>query len=306
MAFLMIASGINLQTALVPFSSKIKSSEDQAPSFRVHHLIHINTPHTTTTMAKDKTEAEIAAKKEKKDKKRKLEEVEDVEAVTPKKEKKKKRKSEAAAENDESVMDVDGQSLVKIEEADEKKDEKAVVAVPLAALVPFANPLADEKAQKKVLKTVKKGKAHSSFNARYGCQSHILTLNRAAAKSKSLKRGVKECVKSIRKSPPATPASLSPNTLPPGIVILAADISPMDVISHIPVLCEDHNIPYIYVPSRAELGAAGSTKRPTSVVMLTPNVGGKKDEKKEGSEEWLEAYKDLHKLALKLGQTVKV
>lgn len=80
----------------------------------------------------------------------------------------------------------------------------------------------------------------------------------------------------------------------------------MDVISHIPVLCEDHNIPYIYVPSRAELGAAGSTKRPTSVVMLTPNVGGKKDEKKEGSEEWLEAYKDLHKLALKLGQTVKV
>lgn len=100
---------------------------------------------------------------------------------------------------------------------------------------------------------------------------------------------------------------MSPNTLPPGIIILAADISPMDVISHIPVLCEDHNIPYVYVPSRAELGAAGSTKRPTSVVMLTPNVGGgKKDEKKEGSEEWLETYKDLHKLALKLGQTVKV
>ena len=49
----------------------------------------------------------------------------------------------------------------------------------------------------------------------------------------------------------------------------------MDVISHIPVLCEDHNIPYIYVPSRAELGAAGSTKRPTSVVMMTPSVGKK-------------------------------
>lgn len=117
-------------------------------------------------MAKDKTEAEIAAKKEKKDKKRKLEEVEDVEAVTPKKEKKKKRKSEAAAENDESVMDVDGQSLVKVEEADDKKDEKAVVAVPLAALVPFANPLADEKAQKKVLKTVKKGTLHLSLTRR--------------------------------------------------------------------------------------------------------------------------------------------
>ena len=257
-------------------------------------------------MAKDKTEAEIAAKKEKKDKKRKLEEVEDVEAVTPKKEKKKKRKSEAA-DNDESVMDVDGQSLVKIEEADDKKDEKAVVAVPLAALVPFANPLADDKAQKKVLKAVKKG-MNEPLSADSTFPSELqLMLHRVAAKSKSLKRGVKECVKSIRKSPPATPATMSPNTLPPGIIILAADISPMDVISHIPVLCEDHNIPYVYVPSRAELGAAGSTKRPTSVVMLTPNVGGgKKDEKKEGSEEWLETYKDLHKLALKLGQTVKV
>lgn len=112
-------------------------------------------PVTPPTMAKDKTETEIAAKKEKKDKKRKLEEVEDVEAVTPKKEKKKKRKSEAL--EDESFMDVDGQSLVKVEEAEDKKDVKAVVAVPLAALVPFANPLADDKAQKKVLKAVKKG-----------------------------------------------------------------------------------------------------------------------------------------------------
>lgn len=81
----------------------------------------------------------------------------------------------------------------------------------------------------------------------------------------------------------------------------------MDVISHIPVLCEDHNIPYVYVPSRAELGAAGSTKRPTSVVMLTPNVGGKKGEaKKEDEGEWMETYKELHKLAVKLGQGVKV
>ena len=91
---------------------------------------------------------------------------------------------------------------------------------------------------------------------------------------------------------------------PSGIVILAADISPMDVISHIPVLCEDHNIPYIFVPSRAELGAAGSTKRPTSVVLVTGKPGKGKEDDAEG--EWEEAYKDLHKLALKLGQTVKV
>lgn len=115
---------------------------------------------------------------------------------------------------------------------------------------------------------------------------------------------MKECVKAIRKSPLATPATLStgPNGPPPnGIVVLAADISPMDVISHIPVLCEDHDMPYVYVPSRAELGAAASTKRPTSVVMLAPKAG-----KGEDGEEWDGVYRDLHKLALKLGQHVKV
>jgi H/ACA ribonucleoprotein complex subunit 2 len=49
---------------------------------------------------------------------------------------------------------------------------------------------------------------------------------------------------------------------------LAGDISPMDVITHIPVLCEESNVPYCYVPSKLALGQAGSTRRPTSVVML--------------------------------------
>lgn len=112
---------------------------------------------------------------------------------------------------------------------------------------------------------------------------------------------MKECVKTIRKSP--TSSLTAP---PPGVVILAADISPMDVISHIPVLCEDHNIPYVYVPSRAELGAAGSTKRPTSVVMVMPREGKKEVGAGEGEGEWEEAYGELLKVARKLGQTVKV
>ena len=82
----------------------------------------------------------------------------------------------------------------------------------------------------------------------------------------------------------------------------------MDVISHIPVLCEDHNIPYVFLTSRAELGAAGSTKRPTSVVMITPKSATKKKEgeEREGEDEWPEVYKDFHKLVVKQGQHVKV
>lgn len=123
-----------------------------------------------------------------------------------------------------------------------------------------------------------------------------------AAKNKTLKRGVKEVVKSLRKSPQG-----AGNTSGLGVVILAADISPMDVISHIPVLCEDHNVPYIFVTSRAELGAAGNTKRPTSVVMVSETrTGAKKEEKIEGEEDFKEVYKDLVKLVEKESRNVRV
>jgi H/ACA ribonucleoprotein complex subunit 2 len=61
------------------------------------------------------------------------------------------------------------------------------------------------------------------------------------------------------------------------LCVLAGDISPIDVISHIPVLCEDAAIPYVYITSKAELGAAAGTKRPTSVVLVASKraKGGK-------------------------------
>lgn len=53
-----------------------------------------------------------------------------------------------------------------------------------------------------------------------------------------------------------------------GICIIAADVSPADVISHIPVLCEENHIPYVFVRSRMELGIAAETKKPTSVILM--------------------------------------
>ena len=64
------------------------------------------------------------------------------------------------------------------------------------------------------------------------------------------------------------------------IVVIAADISPIDVLSHLPILCEDKNVPYIYVKSRAEVGEACKTKRPTSCVLIaTPDKKAAKTKK---------------------------
>ena len=58
-----------------------------------------------------------------------------------------------------------------------------------------------------------------------------------AAKVKALKRGVKEVVKAVRKGTKGT-------------CIIAGDVSPIDVLSHVPVLCEDNEVPYVFVPSK--------------------------------------------------------
>ena len=87
----------------------------------------------------------------------------------------------------------------------------------------------------------------------------------------------------------------------------------MDVISHLPVLCEDCNIPYIYVTSRAELGIAGNTKRATSVVLLLKERSKSKRKKAEeldgeaiGPEdpEWPATYAEVVKTVMTASKTV--
>lgn len=38
-------------------------------------------------------------------------------------------------------------------------------------------------------------------------------------------------------------------------MVLAANIAPMDVISHIPILCEEKGIPYIFVSSKVVIAS---------------------------------------------------
>lgn len=79
-----------------------------------------------------------------------------------------------------------------------------------------------------------------------------------AAKEKTLRRGLKETVLALRK-------------LDKGIVVMAGDVFPVEVIAHLPLVCEEANVPYCFVRSKLELGNAGLTKRPTSVVLVSEN-----------------------------------
>ncbi|KAK3877263.1 hypothetical protein Pcinc_018018 [Petrolisthes cinctipes] len=41
-----------------------------------------------------------------------------------------------------------------------------------------------------------------------------------------------------------------------GIVIFAGDVSPIEIMCHLPAVCEEKELPYIYIPSRLDLGSA--------------------------------------------------
>ena len=43
------------------------------------------------------------------------------------------------------------------------------------------------------------------------------------------------------------------------LVVMAEDVQPPEILAHMPLLCEERNITYAYVPSKAELGNAVRT-----------------------------------------------
>lgn len=51
-------------------------------------------------------------------------------------------------------------------------------------------------------------------------------------------------------------------------VVMAEDVSPEEILAHVPLLCEEKGIPYGYVPSKAELGNAAGLPVGTAAVAI--------------------------------------
>jgi H/ACA ribonucleoprotein complex subunit 2 len=154
---------------------------------------------------------------------------------------KKKEKSLSKTSAAKSLVNVDLEATKNKKTLDIKDSQDVMTyeqKLPSVSII--AKPLASEKFNKKLLKVVKK-----------------------AAKNRDVRRGVKEVIKMIRKQH----YKRSPHG---AFVIFAGNISPIDILTHMPVLCEESNLPYIFVPSKEDLGEAAQTKRPTSCLMILP------------------------------------
>ena len=182
----------------------------------------------------------------------------EMKSSTPKSDKKKSKKSSSSRKSD--ATDAEG---------GEDKTTKTTTTTTILGktyedrvknINILARPLANKKSTKKIHKLVKK-----------------------AAGSRRIRRGVKEVTKGIRKGEV-------------GLCILAGDIYPLDVYSFLPVLLEEKNIPYLFVPSKQDLGAAACTKRPTSVVLIKDKTD-KKDTKEKKDFDGKDLYDTLYQEA---------
>lgn len=55
------------------------------------------------------------------------------------------------------------------------------------------------------------------------------------------------------------------------LVLISEDVSPEEVVMHLPPLCEEKSVPYLYVKNQKDLGAAcGINKGCASAVILDP------------------------------------
>merc|ERR1712064_52555 len=97
----------------------------------------------------------------------------------------------------------------------------------------ISKPMAPKKLTKKLYKCIKKGMKHKTF----------------------VRNGLKDVQSRIRKGES-------------GLVVFAGDVTPVDVMCHMPAVCEEKSLPYCYTPSRQDLGSAMGVKRGCLMVMI--------------------------------------
>ncbi|GFT93592.1 hypothetical protein TNCV_677331 [Trichonephila clavipes] len=103
----------------------------------------------------------------------------------------------------------------------------------------IAKPIATKKVAKKIYKLIKKVAEHKN--------EKIL-----------MRQGLKSVQSAIRKGET-------------GLLFIAGNVTPIDVICHIPGVCEEKNIDYIFTPSREDLGLAMGTKRSCLMILIKDN-----------------------------------
>ncbi|CAL8088813.1 unnamed protein product [Orchesella dallaii] len=90
--------------------------------------------------------------------------------------------------------------------------------------------------------------------------SKILNLVQQAANYQQLKKGANEATKTLNRGQSE-------------FIVMSADAEPLEILLHLPLLCEDKNVPYVFVRSKQALGRACGVSRPVIAASVISNEG---------------------------------
>jgi len=76
-----------------------------------------------------------------------------------------------------------------------------------------------------------------------------------ATRTGSIRRGTNETTKAVERGQAR-------------LVIIAEDVDPPEVVAHLPILCDERKITYIFVPSKAKLGSTVGIDVPSASVCI--------------------------------------
>ena len=90
-------------------------------------------------------------------------------------------------------------------------------------------------------------------------QKEIFTAITRASQLKKIKKGANEATKTLNRG-------IS------DLIVIAADVKPLEIVLHLPLLCEDKNVPYVFVESQRLLGRACGVSRPVIAASILNNT----------------------------------
>lgn len=86
-------------------------------------------------------------------------------------------------------------------------------------------------------------KAHVKFTAPKELQDIAYEIIEVARDTGKVRKGTNETTKAVERAIAK-------------FVVIAEDVDPPEIIFHLPVMCEEKNIPYIYVANKNKVGSA--------------------------------------------------
>src|SRR3989338_4022820 len=105
-------------------------------------------------------------------------------------------------------------------------------------------------------------KSYMKFEVPKELSDKVLQAIEAARNTGKIRKGTNESTKAVEKGDGK-------------LLAIAGDVEPEEIVMHLPPLCDEKKIPYVYVPSKAELGRSAGLDVPSAAICIAEAGEGK-------------------------------